>query len=33
MHELEWAFAALSLLSAYAGCFVGDYLLDRFGAD
>ena len=31
MHTLEWAFAALSVISAYAGSYIGNYLMDRFG--
>jgi hypothetical protein len=32
MHMMELALAAFSLIAAYAGNFVGDYLLSRFGS-
>jgi hypothetical protein len=32
MTMLELVFAALSLTVAYAGSYIGDRLLDRFGA-
>lgn len=32
MNTLELVLAAMSLISAYAGSYLGDRLLDRFGA-
>jgi hypothetical protein len=32
MNALEIVVAAMSLFAAYAGSYVGDRLLDRFGA-
>ena len=31
MTALETAFAILSLVAAYAGSFVGEYLMERYG--